>query len=103
MLRKLMLMATGIALGLSITLSSLAQDAFRANGVLETLNLEKMILVTDDGTKYRLSPERLPAFEKQQHAGQLRKGTLIQLSGHWGRDQEGGRVAYVERIGLSGR
>lgn len=103
MLRKLMMLATPAALGLSLTLPSLAQGVFQASGVIEALSLRKMTLVTDDGQTYRLSPELIPEFDQQQRAGQLQKGTPIQIFGHYGRAPDGERVPYVERLKRVGR
>ncbi|MGC1954143.1 MAG: hypothetical protein WA970_16540 [Gammaproteobacteria bacterium] len=98
MLRKMMLMATGAALGLGVTMSSLAAETFSAIAVLQKLDISEMVMVADDGQRYRLSPELIPNFQQQQSKGQLGKGTLIRVSGHYGRTHGGEREPVVEHI-----
>jgi hypothetical protein len=98
MLRKLMLMAIGGTLALGVALSSLAQDVFQATTVFESLDIGEMVLLTEDGQTYRLSPESVPDLAAQQSSGQLKTGTVILISGHYGRTRDGVPEPYVERI-----
>ena len=98
MLRKMMLMATGVALGLGVTASSLATEVFNALTALKTLDLKEMVMVTEDGRTYRLSPESVPQFEQQQGSGQLKEGRMVRISGHYGSTPDGDRQPFIERI-----
>ncbi len=98
MLRKMMLMASGAALGLGITFSSFAAETFSAITVLEKLDIREMVMVTNDGQTYRLSPELIPNFHQRQIDGQLRKGFLVRISGHYGRTRNGDREPVIEHI-----
>lgn len=96
--QKMMLIATVAALGLGVTISSPAGGAFRAFAVLEKLDIREMVMVADDGQTYRLSPELIPQFAQQQSNGALRKGTLIHISGHYGRTRDGSPEPVIEHI-----
>jgi hypothetical protein len=98
MLRKVMSMGIGAALGLSVMMPGFADGLFQAIAVVERLDISEMVLVAGDGRKYRLSPEWVPEFRQQQSRGQLNKGTLVRIAGHYGISQKGEREPFIEQI-----
>lgn len=98
MLQKIVLTGIGAALGLGVTMSSVAQDLFQATAVVDRVDISEMVMIADDGSKYRLSPELVPEFRQQQSSGQIKKSTLVRISGQYGRTEEGAREPFIERM-----
>lgn len=98
MLRRLTSMTAGAVLGLAMTFASFASELFSAVTVLKTLDIREQIMVTAEGRTYRLSTELLPVFDKQQRSGQLKEGSLVRISGQYGRTRDGQREPVVSRI-----